>query len=96
VGEPIAGPDDEILEGIIGVKGGRYPVSFFRGLFFNLAVGGKLHADKMARYLLCGAGKGASAFILQKLCAGLIGAADFERPARQVHEMKVFKPFPCI
>jgi hypothetical protein len=65
-------------------------------LLFNLTICGKLHTDKVARYLLCGTGKGAPAFTLQKLCAGLIRAADFERPARQVHKMEVFKPFPCI
>jgi len=96
VGEPIAGADDKILKGIIGVKGGPVFLFLFGGLLFDLAIGGKLHADKVARYLLRGAGKRDSAFTLQKLCARLIRAADLERPARQPHQVEVFKPFTGV
>jgi hypothetical protein len=78
------------------VKGGLIFLFLFGGFLFDLAICGKLHADKMARYLLCRAGKGVSAFTLQKLCARLIRAADFERPARQSHEMKIVKPFTGV
>jgi hypothetical protein len=96
VGEPIAWPDDKILKGLIGVKGGPVFLFLFGGFLFDLAICGKLHTDKMPRYLLCGASKGASAFTLQKLGARLIRAADFERPARQANEMKIVKPFTSV
>jgi hypothetical protein len=50
----------------------------------------------MPRYLLRGSGKCAPAFTLQKLGARLIRAADFERPARQSHQVKIFKPLSRI
>jgi hypothetical protein len=68
----------------------------FGGFLFDFAVGGKLHADKVASYLLRRPCKCASAFTLQKLGARLIRAADLERPARQPHQVEVFKPFTGV
>jgi hypothetical protein len=96
MGKPVTGTYDEIFKSIIRVEDGRCPVSFFGWFLFYLAVCGKLHADKVACYLLCGACKGTSAFTLQKLCAHFIGTADFKRPARQPHEIEAVKPFTGV
>ena len=51
VGEPIARPDNKIVEGIIRMKGHLIFMFMFRGTGFWAAVGGKLDCDEMARYL---------------------------------------------
>jgi hypothetical protein len=50
----------------------------------------------MARYLLRGLCKCASAFTLQKLGTRLIRAANLKRPARQTHNAEVIKPFTGV
>ena len=91
VGKAITGADDKIFKCIIRVQG----VCVF--VFWRVAVvDGELDGYKMARYLLCGASKCASAVFLQELGAIIIRAADFERPARQSNDAEIVKPLPRI
>jgi hypothetical protein len=50
----------------------------------------------MARYLLRGLRKRASAFTLQKLGTRLIRAANLKRPARQTYNVEVIKPLTGV
>ncbi len=96
VGEAVAGADDEILKGIIGVQWKQFAVSFPCWVVLGLAVGGKLDCDEMAGNELGGAGEGAFAFILQEVSAGVIGAAYFKKAAGKTHEVEVVKPLARI
>ncbi len=50
----------------------------------------------MACYQLRGPDKGSPAFILEKMGAGVIGAADFEGAACQINEVKVVEPLAGV
>jgi len=96
VREAIAGADYEIFKGIIRVKRRLIGISRDGGIEPGMAVWAKCDGYKMARDLLRGPGEGASAVTLQKLCACLIGAADFKRPAGKAQEPQIVEPFAGI
>ena len=96
VGEAIAGADDEIFECIIGVKCRLVGISCDGGIGVGMAVRAKYDSYEVACDLLGSAGEGIFAVTLQKLCAGLIGAADFERPAGKAQERKIVEPFAGV
>jgi hypothetical protein len=96
VRQPIARPDNKILESIIRVKSRPVFLFLFGEFLPDLTVRGEFHADKMTRYLLCGLCKRASAFTLQKLGTRLVRAANLKRPARQTHKMKIVKPLSGV
>jgi len=50
----------------------------------------------MAGYLLGGSGEGAAAVIVQILCAGLVGTADFKGTAGEAHDAEIVEPLAHI
>ena len=90
--QPIAGADDEIVKGIIGMKGRLVFLLLARQAGLSVAVGGELDRYEVSGDLLGGTGKGVSAVALQELGAGMVGTADFERAAGEVNYAKIVEP----
>jgi hypothetical protein len=83
--EAVARSDNEIFEGVIGMKAQARPVvRSRRGRLFPV-VDTKIHSDKMPRYLLCGRCKSAFAVASHELHSGIIRTADLKRSTPEVH-----------
>ncbi len=81
----VARSNNEIFEGVIGMKVQARPVVRSRSGRFFPVVDTKIYSDKMPRYLLCGRCKSAFAFASHELHSGIIRTADLKRSTPEVH-----------
>jgi hypothetical protein len=96
VREPVAGAYHEIVKRIIGMKGRLISVFLARGVEASVAIGGKLDRYEVSGDLLGGPCKRASAVILEEVGTGIIGADNFERPARETRDAEIIEPLASI
>jgi len=96
VSKAIAGAYHEIFKRVIGMQHRRLGMDLLLRHKARKVRGGKLNRYQVACYLLSRFCESAPAVMLKEMCAGVVRAADSQKPPRQVKNAKIIKPVPRI